>query len=105
MGMHGIRCPYCRSKDVVKNGFYRYKSNAEQRYRCKSCGKSFTERSKSPFKGMRHSPGVILFAIRLYTEFYLSSNECSSLHPIFRGYQWSWIQEKTWKDGISFYDI
>jgi len=46
MGMHGISCPYCRSKDVVKNGFYRYKSNAEQRYRCKSCGKSFTERSK-----------------------------------------------------------
>jgi len=79
MGMHGIRCPYCRSKDVVKNGFYRYKSNAEQRYRCKSCGKSFTERSKSPFKGMRHSPSVILFAIRLYTEFYLSSNECSIL--------------------------
>ncbi len=23
--MHGIRCPYCRSKDVAKNGFYRYK--------------------------------------------------------------------------------
>ena len=75
----GISCPYCRSKYVVKNGFYRYKSNAEQRYRCKSCGKSFTERSKSPFKGMRHSPSVILFAIRLYTEFYLSSNECSIL--------------------------
>lgn len=78
--MHGKpRCPYCKSKDVVKNGFYGYKSNAEQRYRCKSCGKSFTERSKSPFKGMRSPPSVILFAIRLYTEFYLSSNECSIL--------------------------
>ena len=74
--MYGISCPYCRSKDVVKNGFYRYKSNAEQRYRCKSCGKSFTERSKSPFKGMRHSPSVILLAIELYRIFCFSSDSC-----------------------------
>jgi len=76
IGMRGIVCPYCKDKDVVKNGFYKYKNNVEQRYKCKSCGKSFTEESKSPFKGMRFSPNVILFAIRLYTEFYLSSNNC-----------------------------
>ena len=78
--MHNqIVCPYCKSKDIVRNGFYKYKDNVEQRYRCKNCDRSFLERSKSPFKGMRFSSNVILFAIRLYTEFYLSSNECSTL--------------------------
>ena len=80
IGMHGkVMCPHCKSKDIVKNGFYKYKTNGEQRYRCKSCGRSFTEKSRSPFTGMRFPSSVILFAIRLYTEFYLSSNECSIL--------------------------
>ncbi|HEC89814.1 MAG TPA: IS1 family transposase [Thermoplasmatales archaeon] len=78
--MHNeIVCLYCKSKDVVRNGFYEYKDNVEESYKCRGCGKSFLERSKSSFKGMSFSSNVILFAIRLYREFYLPSNECSTL--------------------------
>ncbi|MGC9385238.1 MAG: DDE-type integrase/transposase/recombinase [Kosmotogaceae bacterium] len=74
-----ITCPYCRSKDIVKNGFYQYNSNAEQRYLCKKCGRVFQNNSTSPFLRMRHPQHVVLFGVRLYTEFYLSSEECSRL--------------------------
>jgi len=75
-----IFCPYCKSKNIVKNGFYKYKDNdKEQRYLCKVCNKLFLERTISPFHQMRHSANVILFGVRLYTEFYLSSEECSQL--------------------------
>jgi len=31
-----IFCPHCKSKDIVKNGFYKYKANAkEQCYLCR----------------------------------------------------------------------
>lgn len=33
-----IDCPFCQSDDLVKNG---HSENGTQRYRCKSCRKSF----------------------------------------------------------------
>lgn len=33
-----IHCPHCEQSDLVKNG---HSENGTQRYRCKSCGKSF----------------------------------------------------------------
>ena len=72
-------CCFCNSKEVIKNGFYKHKNNVEQRYLCKNCNKVFLERTSTPFHGMRHSANVILFGVRLYTEFYLSSEECARL--------------------------
>ena len=75
-----IFCPYCKSKNIVKHGFYKYKdSDKEQRYLCKNCGKLFLEKTNSPFHQMRHPANVVLFGVRLYTEFYLSSEECARL--------------------------
>lgn len=75
-----IFCPYCKSKNIVKNGFYKYKDNEkEQRYFCKNCDKLFLEKTISPFHQMRHSANVVLFGVRLYTEFYLSSEETALL--------------------------
>lgn len=74
-----IFCPYCKSKDTVKHGLYKYKDNAEQRYQCKLCNTLFLERTTSPFHQMRHTTNVILFGVRLHTEFYLSGDECSVL--------------------------
>ena len=74
-----IFCPHCKCKSIVKNGFYKYKGNVEQRYLCKDCGKLFLEKTNSPFHQMRYPPKVILFGVRLYTEFYLSSEECARL--------------------------
>jgi len=74
-----IFCPYCKSKNIVKHGLYKYKDNVEQRYLCKNCDKLFLEKTNSPFHQMRHSANVILFGVRLYTEFYLSGEECARL--------------------------
>lgn len=75
-----IFCPYCKSKNIVKNGFYKYKDiEKEQRYLCKNCKKLFLEKTSSPFHQMRHSANVVLFGVRLYTEFFLSSEECARL--------------------------
>ena len=72
-------CCFCNSKEVIKNGFYKHKNNVEQRYLCKNCNKVFLERTSSPFLQMKHNADVILFGVHLYTEFYLSSEECARL--------------------------
>ncbi|MEF8847727.1 MAG: DDE-type integrase/transposase/recombinase [Candidatus Thermoplasmatota archaeon] len=72
-------CPNCGNEEVVKNGFYKYSDKREQRFLCKKCGRVFQKDSTSPFLMMRHSKQVILFGVRLYTEFYLSAYECSIL--------------------------
>jgi len=74
-----IFCPYCKSKDIVKHGLYKYKGNVEQRYLCKNCNKLFLEKTSSPFHQMRFPKHVVLFGVCLYTEFYLSGEECSRL--------------------------
>lgn len=75
-----IFCPYCKSKNIVKNGFYKYKDiEKEQRYLCKNCKKLFLEKTSSPFHQMRAPANVVLFGVRLYTEFFLSSEECARL--------------------------
>lgn len=74
-----IFCPYCKSKNITKNGFYKYNGNVEQRYLCKNCGRVSQSNSTSPFLQMRNPKNVILFGVRLYTEFYFLSNECGIL--------------------------
>ena len=75
-----IFCPYCKSKNIVKNGFYKYKDNdKEQRYLCKHCQRVFLQSTNSPFHQMRKPANVVLFGVRLYTEFFLSGEECARL--------------------------
>lgn len=56
-----MRCPYCDSSVVVKNGRNR---SGSQRYLCRDCGKGFTPepRPKGYPREMRHE------AVRLYLE-------------------------------------
>ncbi len=56
-----MRCAYCNSERVVKNG----KSNqGKQRYLCKECGRIFVENPQR-----RHYPHKLKkIAIRLYTD-------------------------------------
>ena len=42
-----ITCPYCHKQHIVKMGFV--KSNGSQRYKCKDCGKTFTETTNKIF--------------------------------------------------------
>ena len=56
-----MRCVYCKSENVVKNG----KSNqGKQRYLCKECGRIFVENPER-----KHYPEDLKkIAIRLYTD-------------------------------------
>lgn len=45
-------CPYCKSKRFIKFGKY----SGIQRYRCKSCGKTFSNTTNSLWKYLKHSP-------------------------------------------------
>ena len=46
-----ISCPYCHSKNIIKNGKYKLK----QRYICKDCYKNFNSLTNSPI-AMSHIP-------------------------------------------------
>lgn len=58
-----VFCPNCYSSKVKKYGTAR---SGEQRYLCRSCKKQFTERSNTPFSGMRYPRDVILYALNLH---------------------------------------
>ena len=46
---HQISCPHCESNDIQANG----KHKGVQRYRCKSCGKNFSETTGTPLAWLK----------------------------------------------------
>lgn len=63
-----IRCPYCSSNDTVMRGRNKNQSGPKQRYKCKSCNKSFVE--SDGYERMRHNPDVIELAVKMKNEGY-----------------------------------
>lgn len=57
-----MNCAQCRSKNVVRNGFYK----SYQKYRCKNCGRQFSERSFSFFARHRYPEEVIINGILFF---------------------------------------
>jgi putative transposase len=60
----GPVCEKCRSSDVIQSGHRRNKSGAVRRFRCKTCGYSFS--GKEGFHKRRSDPDVISKALDLY---------------------------------------
>ena len=58
----GLSCIKCSHKELWKAGFYK----DMQVYRCKSCKREFTERSKSKYSGQMFLKKIILFSVMLY---------------------------------------
>ncbi|MCM3671979.1 IS1595 family transposase [Mesobacillus maritimus] len=46
----GFNCPHCKSNGVVRFGKY----NGRQRYKCKDCGKTFSDLTNSPLQGTHY---------------------------------------------------
>ena len=71
-----MHCPSCNS-DAWRNGFRRIsmqgKEMQAQMWKCVSCTRQFTSRSRSVFNRMRHSKKVILYALKLHYKHGLSS--------------------------------
>lgn len=57
-------CPYCTSKDIVKDGLRHNKSGDKQIYLCRTCKKFFTP--NLGFKKMTVSPQIVTSAMQLY---------------------------------------
>lgn len=72
-------CPYCRSQDIRKDGFYRYNNKVEQRYECKECEKHFEKSTGSPFHRMRNKSNVIIHALKLYVLYPISADEVAKI--------------------------
>jgi putative transposase len=63
-------CPRCQSTSVKKDG---RPAPDRQRYRCRACRRTFTDRSATPFAGFRWPRDVIVLAVHWYCSFRLSA--------------------------------
>lgn len=60
-----MKCVYCQSEQVVKNGTKTLKSNQVlQRYLCQACGRRFNERSGTPMARLRTPIATVEMAIK-----------------------------------------
>lgn len=57
------RCPHCQESTFIKHGFFK----EIQRYRCKSCGKTFCPRTNSPWYYSKKSNSHWIEFWRLFT--------------------------------------
>lgn len=64
-----MECPRCTSNRIIRNGYYK----VYQKYKCKNCGRQFSERSFSFF--CRHRfPGIVIKNAILYSFFVSTRN-------------------------------
>ncbi len=75
-------CPNCYKKiNVIKIGHRRTKSDVFQRYKCKTCNKTFTER---PLKHVTYPPKIIFTAISAYNRGHTKRETASILSRNYR---------------------
>ena len=60
-------CSYqhCPKRGQIKQGNITIHDRVRQRYRCKGCGKTFSERTGTMFEGLRKGQGLILVVVTL----------------------------------------
>ncbi len=68
-------CPRCAGVEVKKDG----QVGEAQRYRCRSCRRTFVARTGTPFAGHRWPQEVIVTAVRWYVRFRLSAADVRDL--------------------------
>ena len=61
-----LKCPKCKSKNIVKRGFRYNRVRKKQKYRCLECERWFIE--ADGFARMRHKPKDIARAIHMRNE-------------------------------------
>jgi len=61
-----MKCPKCKSKEIVKRGSRYNKSGKKQLYLCKKCKIKFVE--QDGFERMRNNKKIIVRAIHLHNE-------------------------------------
>ena len=61
-----MKCPNCKSNDIVKRGKRYNKFGAKQLYLCKKCDLTFVK--KDGFERMRHDKKIISRAIHMHND-------------------------------------
>ncbi len=69
-------CPYIycinqredQEGSVVPHGFFKSKTGKRRRYRCTSCGKTFSANTSTPYHGIQHSRDAFDLVVRLSVE-------------------------------------
>lgn len=61
-----MKCIFCKSTNVVKNGKRKRKVRIKQSYLCMDCAKQFVE--VDGFERMRHKPKIIVRAIHMHED-------------------------------------
>ncbi|MFC1659568.1 hypothetical protein ACFL0U_03315 [Pseudomonadota bacterium] len=57
MSASSIKCKYCKSTNIVKNGFVL----GRQRYKCKNCGKNFTINPNSKYSEYERDLAIFMY--------------------------------------------
>jgi transposase-like protein len=67
MDPSAVFCPHlaCPDKGLVGQGNIRIHSQAERRYRCTSCGHTFTATTNTPFYRLRHAADLVTLVVML----------------------------------------
>ena len=76
-----MKCPKCKSSDIVKRGKRFNKLSTKQLYLCNKCGRKFVEHDG--FERMRHDKKIIARAIHMHidgfslykTQYHLSQHD------------------------------
>ncbi len=63
-----MKCVYCESERVVKNGKGQASGKIIQTYRCNECGRRFNERSGTPMSRLRTAPETVALAMKVRSE-------------------------------------
>ena len=87
-------CPRCGGVEVKKDG----RVGKTQRYRCRSCRRTFIGRTGTPFVGHRWPQEVIVTAVRWYLRFRLSAADVRDLLATRPGARW-WCDETSVRVG------
>ena len=61
-----IKCPFCKSKEIIKRGYRYNKIGKKQKYLCPNCSKWFIE--NDGFKRMGHEAKIITRAIHMHND-------------------------------------
>ena len=67
MHPHPLFCPNpaCASRGLQTQGNIRVHDALRQRYRCRTCGKTFSHRQGTPFAGLKTDPAVVVLILTL----------------------------------------
>ena len=61
-----MKCPFCKSSKIFKQGYRLNSTGKKQKFQCKNCEKWFVK--KDGFERMRHNKKIISRAIHMHND-------------------------------------